>query len=226
MAKKKASRAAQFELVLPATSANLGPAFDAAALALNLYIHIRARVAEDFSITATGRDSEICQELENHLILSTYREVLERQQKKASPLALQIKNDIPIGKGCGSSAAARLAGIALAKYFGGLRVDGCSNHRRGFAARTPSRQRFRLLDRWPCRRSHVERRNPGRCRPAEGEVAIIASHPGPATRYRGSAACSPRAILPRGCSPQHSKFNAAAGRIHSGPKRSARGGAP
>jgi len=37
------------------------------------------------------------------------------------PLALKIDNDIPIGKGCGSSAAARLAGIALADHFGRLR---------------------------------------------------------------------------------------------------------
>ena len=37
------------------------------------------------------------------------------------PLALRIENEIPIGKGCGSSAAARLAGIALAVHFGLLR---------------------------------------------------------------------------------------------------------
>ena len=37
------------------------------------------------------------------------------------PLALKIDNQIPIGKGCGSSAAARLAGIALAVHFGKLR---------------------------------------------------------------------------------------------------------
>jgi homoserine kinase len=37
------------------------------------------------------------------------------------PLSLEIKNDFPIGKGCGSSAAARLAGVALAVHFGKLR---------------------------------------------------------------------------------------------------------
>jgi len=37
------------------------------------------------------------------------------------PLALRVANEIPIGKGCGSSAAARLAGIALAVHFGRLR---------------------------------------------------------------------------------------------------------
>src|SRR5207249_1637644 len=35
-------------------------------------------------------------------------------------LSLRLDNQIPIGKGCGSSAAARLAGIALAVHFGGL----------------------------------------------------------------------------------------------------------
>ncbi len=112
-------------LALPATSANLGPAFDAAALAMDFYINIEARVAEEFSITATGRDAGICGQLENHLILNTYREVLEEAGKPARPLSLRIANDIPIGKGCGSSAAARLAGIALAVHFGRLRwTDG------------------------------------------------------------------------------------------------------
>jgi len=59
--------------------------------------------------------------LENHLILTTYREILQAQGAEITPLLLRIRNDIPIGKGCGSSAAARLAGIALANYFGGLR---------------------------------------------------------------------------------------------------------
>jgi homoserine kinase len=116
-------------LALPATSANLGPAFDAAALALAFYIKIDARASEKFFITATGRDREICGKLdgridgriEDHLILNTYREVLEAADRPLTPLSLKIANDIPIGKGCGSSAAARLAGIALAVHFGRLR---------------------------------------------------------------------------------------------------------
>lgn len=118
---KSPQRGSTFRLTLPATSANLGPAFDSAALALDLYIKITARVARKFSITAVGRDREICQSLDNHLILTTYREILQAQGNKITPLFLHINNDIPIGKGCGSSAAARLAGIALAIHFGGLR---------------------------------------------------------------------------------------------------------
>ena len=106
--------------MLPATSANLGPAFDAAALAFGLFLKVRARIADDFSITASGRDADICGQVENHLILTTYRDVLQQEGKPVHPVALHIDNQIPIGKGCGSSAAARLAGIALAVHFGKL----------------------------------------------------------------------------------------------------------
>ena len=121
MPKKKNRRSASLHLALPATSANLGPAFDAAALAMDLFITIDARPAPTFSIKATGRDEEICGNMENHLIIATYREILQAQGAEVTPLSLRIGNDIPIGKGCGSSTAARLAGIALANHFGRLR---------------------------------------------------------------------------------------------------------
>jgi len=110
-----------FSISLPATSANLGPAFDAAALALGLTLRVEARKAKKFSIVATGRDSAICSRVRNHLILTTYEEVLRSEKKPVSQLALTIANEFPIGKGFGSSSAARLAGIALAVHFGKLR---------------------------------------------------------------------------------------------------------
>jgi homoserine kinase len=118
---KKPPKLQSLEIVLPATSANLGPAFDAAALALSMFLKVRASSADEFSIEAQGRDREICAQIENHLILETYRDVMQAEKKPVQPLALLIENQIPIGKGCGSSAAARLAGIALAVRFGRLR---------------------------------------------------------------------------------------------------------
>ena len=103
MSKKKnqdgSPRPASLHLALPATSANLGPAFDAAALAMDLYITIDARPARSFSISATGRDQEICRGLQNHLIFNTYSEILQKHGTEVIPLSLRIKNDIPIGKG-------------------------------------------------------------------------------------------------------------------------------
>ncbi len=117
----KSKNSKRFRLSLPATSANLGPAFDAAALAMDFRIRIEAEPSEEFTVTATGRDETICGKAEDHLIFNTYREVLTSAGSPIRPIAMRVANDIPIGKGCGSSAAARLAGIALAVHFGRLR---------------------------------------------------------------------------------------------------------
>jgi len=111
---------AGFRLRLPATSANLGPGFDAVALALDFYLDIEAEPAERFSIEATGRDRERCGRLEDNLVLEIYESLLESHGRPIVPLAIRMDNAIPLGMGCGSSAAGRLAAIALAVHFGQL----------------------------------------------------------------------------------------------------------
>jgi homoserine kinase len=107
-------------LRLPASSANLGSGFDAAAVALDFYLEIEAAAAAEFSIEATGRNSEHIARLEKNLILEIYKNLLTRNGRAVTPLAIRMKNGIPLGMGCGSSAAGRLAAIALAVHFGGL----------------------------------------------------------------------------------------------------------
>lgn len=108
------------KLAAPATSANVGPGFDTAALALDFHLRVEAVEAEKFSIEAEGRNADLCGTLEGNLILETYRAVLARVGAAAVPLHLRLKNEIPLGMGCGSSAAARVAAVTLASYFGGL----------------------------------------------------------------------------------------------------------
>ena len=106
------------KLRLPATSANLGPGFDAAAVALDFYLEIEAAPASEFSIDATGRNQDLCGKIENNLILETYKKLLRRERREIVPLAIRMNNGIPLGMGCGSSAAGRLAAILLAVHFG------------------------------------------------------------------------------------------------------------
>ena len=113
----------RFRLRLPATSANLGPGFDAVAVALDFALEIEAEAAQEFAISATGRDAERCGRLHDNLILEIYKDLLEANQRPIVPLALRVTNQIPLGMGCGSSAAARLAAIALAMHFGQLDWD-------------------------------------------------------------------------------------------------------
>jgi homoserine kinase len=107
-------------LRLPATSANLGSGFDAAAVALDFYLEVEAEPAAEFSIHVTGRDAERCSRLEDNLLLGIYQRLLTENRRAVVPLALRMVNAIPLGMGCGSSAAGRLAAIALAVHFGRL----------------------------------------------------------------------------------------------------------
>jgi homoserine kinase len=109
-----------FKMRLPATSANLGSGFDAAAVALNLGLKIEAEAAKEFSIEASGLDSDQCSRLENNLILEIYKRILESSGKTATPISIRMHNEIPLGMGCGSSAAGRLAAVSLAVHFGEL----------------------------------------------------------------------------------------------------------
>ena len=115
---------APLRLRLPATSANLGPGFDAAALALALHLEIDAQAADKFAIAAEGRHPELCSALEANLLVDSYRALWTAHcSGPVQPLALQIRNGIPMGMGCGSSAAARLAAVALVSHFGALGWD-------------------------------------------------------------------------------------------------------
>jgi homoserine kinase len=114
----------RLNLRLPATSANVGPGFDAAAIALDFYLTIDAEAASEFSIAATGRDAERCARLEDNLILEAYKRILAANDRPIVPLAIGMSNGIPLGMGCGSSAAGRLAAVALASHFGQLGWDG------------------------------------------------------------------------------------------------------
>jgi homoserine kinase len=112
------------KLRLPATSANLGPGFDSLALALKLYLHVEAEPAERMSIAATGRNAEICGAAHGNLLLDTYAATLAQEGVGPVPLQIKVENEIPLGMGCGSSAAVRLAAVALASHFGKLGWSG------------------------------------------------------------------------------------------------------
>lgn len=120
MSARMAGLPKSLHLRLPATSANLGPGFDALGLAMALYLTIDATAAAAFHIEATGRDADLCGSVENNLILITYTHVLADAGLHAAALSLRIHNEIPLGMGCGSSAAALVAGVLLANHFGNL----------------------------------------------------------------------------------------------------------
>jgi homoserine kinase len=105
---------------VPASSANLGPGFDALGLALGVYLTCRFEPAERISIRASGRDAARISTGEDNLIWQTALAVAKDVGETLPPIALDIENDIPIGKGLGSSAAALTAGVVIADHLLGL----------------------------------------------------------------------------------------------------------
>ena len=109
-----------FSVRVPASSANLGPGFDALGLALGVYLECRFRPSERLSITVTGRDAALISTGDDNLIWQTASAVARDVQMQMPSIELQIRNDIPIGKGMGSSAAALTAGVVIADKLLGL----------------------------------------------------------------------------------------------------------
>jgi homoserine kinase len=105
---------------IPASSANLGPGFDALGLALAIYLTCRFERADRLSIRATGRDAPQISTGDDNLIWQTALAVAKDVGETLPPIALEIENDIPIGKGLGSSAAALTAGVVIADHLLGL----------------------------------------------------------------------------------------------------------
>jgi homoserine kinase len=107
---------------VPATSANLGPGFDALGLALTVYDDVRARVAAGgVHVTVSGEGAGELPTDGRHLVVQVMHATFEALGATPPGLALECRNRIPQARGLGSSSAAIVAGILLAR---GLVEDG------------------------------------------------------------------------------------------------------
>jgi homoserine kinase len=101
---------------VPATCANLGPGFDALGLALALHDEVTAQVGADgLSIEVRGEGSEAVTRDESHLVVRAMRRTFSVLDAEPAGLVLDCTNRIPHSRGLGSSAAAIIAGVLLAR---------------------------------------------------------------------------------------------------------------
>jgi homoserine kinase len=111
---------------VPATSANLGPGFDALGLALSLHDEVEARVTGsglDIEVAGEGA-ADVADAGEKHLIVRAMRVAFDDLGlPQPSGLALRCVNRIPHGRGLGSSAAAIVAGLLAARALAGAPVS-------------------------------------------------------------------------------------------------------
>jgi homoserine kinase len=109
-------------VVVPATSANLGPGFDSLGLALSLHDSVEARVAEsgvDVQVTGVGERQR--RRPDDHLIIRAMRAGFAATGGQPPGIAVRCRNEVPQGFGLGSSAAAIVAGLVAARALAAAR---------------------------------------------------------------------------------------------------------
>lgn len=103
-----------FSVIVPATTANLGPGFDSIGLALNLYMSVEVSVSDKWKVIYEDEAFQGLTTGEDNLIIETIQEIAHRYDKEIHPVTLSVQSNIPLGKGFGSSASAIAAGIVIA----------------------------------------------------------------------------------------------------------------
>jgi homoserine kinase len=100
-----------FEIKVPASIANLGPGFDTLAVAVQLYLRVRAWTIDGHDrLEFRFIDHELCGE--NH-IERAFRFLAGQNAASFNSLYIEVRSDIPMRAGLGSSAAATVAGLRL-----------------------------------------------------------------------------------------------------------------
>jgi homoserine kinase len=113
---KPAFRAGTIHVQVPASSANLGPGFDAVGLALALYDDVMARIGDDgVMLDVAGEGADAVPRDESNLVVRSIRAVFERFGGQPRGIELVCANRIPHGRGLGSSAAAIVAGLLIGR---------------------------------------------------------------------------------------------------------------
>lgn len=101
---------------VPATSANLGPGFDALGLALARYDEVEARPTDaPTTVRVTGEGAGTVPTDGSHLVAAVALATLDRLGARPAGLELRCTNRIPHARGLGSSSAAIVAGILAAR---------------------------------------------------------------------------------------------------------------
>jgi homoserine kinase len=101
---------------VPATSANLGPGFDSAGLALTLYDDVMVRVAESgLVVDVAGEGADTLPRDKRHLVVKSLRAAFDRLGGQPRGLEVVCANRIPQSRGLGSSSAAIVAAVVAAR---------------------------------------------------------------------------------------------------------------
>jgi homoserine kinase len=111
------------EIIIPASTSNLGASFDTCGLALGLYLKLTIEESADsFEIIPRGEGADAVPRDESNLIARVARFVARRRGRDIEGARIAVENQIPLARGLGSSSAAVIAGISVYETLSGERL--------------------------------------------------------------------------------------------------------
>lgn len=105
---------------VPASSANLGPGYDVLAVAVDRRLSVRTVEPGSRRVTVTGLDADEMPTGDDNLVWRAFVSYCRWAGVAVPEVGLRAHNDIPLERGLGSSAAAAVAGLALARAATGV----------------------------------------------------------------------------------------------------------
>ena len=111
------------KILVPATSANLGPGFDCLGLSLELFNETTIQKSSLFSISVEGEGRDNVFLKKNNIFVNIFYEIYEKLSGKKDNFRFIFQNNIPLSRGLGSSSAVIVGAIASAYYMSGFKVE-------------------------------------------------------------------------------------------------------
>ena len=108
------------KIVVPASTANLGPGFDSIGLAVARYLTLEVTLSDEWSFMPCSSEVASIPRGTDNLIFQVADMVAKRYDKTLPACAVDVYSEIPLARGLGSSAAAIVAGIELANALADL----------------------------------------------------------------------------------------------------------
>src|SRR5699024_9797675 len=112
-----------FEIKVPASSANFGPCFDSAGIAISKYLTLEVTKSSKWKFIHNTELIPDISHYKNHFIYKIAKQVADDKQAKLNPAEVVMNTEIALARGLGSSASAIVAGIELASKIADLNIS-------------------------------------------------------------------------------------------------------
>jgi len=121
--KSESRKKSKVSLKIPGSTSNLGPGFDTLGMAVNIYLNLEAEPSDELKISIFGEGANEIKKNRNNLVYRSFQEYFKYVGEPYFPIKLTLKNEIPLKRGLGSSGAAIVGGLLIAREMTGKMVS-------------------------------------------------------------------------------------------------------